>query len=111
LAVARVLDPGCQADHMLILEGPQGILKSSALRALAGAHWFTDRISILGGKDSSMEVAGVWFIEMSELDALTRATNSAIKSFITRRNDRFRPRYGKHVMERPPIRHRARFRR
>ena len=100
-AVARVLDPGCQADHMLILEGPQGILKSSALRALAGAHWFTDRISSLGGKDSSMEVAGVWFIEMSELDALTRATNSAIKSFITRRNDRFRPPYGKHVMERP----------
>ena len=100
-AVARVLDPGCQADHMLILEGPQGILKSSALRALAGAPWFTDRISNLGGKDSSMEVAGVWFIEMSELDALTRATNSAIKSFITRRNDRFRPPYGKHVMEQP----------
>jgi predicted P-loop ATPase len=100
-AVARVFDPGCQADHMLILEGPQGILKSSALRALAGAHWFTDRISSLGGKDSSMEVAGVWFIEMSELDALTRATNSAIKSFITQRNDRFRPPCGKHVMERP----------
>jgi putative DNA primase/helicase len=48
-----------------------------------------------------MEVAGVWFIEMSELDALTRATNSAVKSFITRRNDRFRPPYGKHVLERP----------
>jgi hypothetical protein len=48
-----------------------------------------------------VEVAGVWFIEMSELDALTRATNSAIKSFITQRNDRFRPPCGKHVMERP----------
>ena len=100
-AVARVFDPGCQVDHMLILEGPQGILKSSALRALAGAPWFTDRLSNLGSKDSSMEVAGEWFIEMSELDALTRATNSAIKSFITRRNERFRPPYGKHVVERP----------
>ena len=48
-----------------------------------------------------MEVAGVWLIEVSELDALTKATNSAIKSFITRRNDRFRPPYGKHVVERP----------
>jgi predicted P-loop ATPase len=96
-AVARVFQPGCQADHMLILEGPQGILKSSALRALADP-WFTDRISRLGGKDSSMEVAGVWLIEMSELDALTTATTSAIKSFVTRQHERFRPPYGKHVI-------------
>jgi predicted P-loop ATPase len=67
---------------------------------LAGS-WFTDRISRLGGKDASMEVAGVWMIEMSELDALTKATNSAIKSFVTRRDDRFRPPYGKHVVDQP----------
>ena len=99
-AVARVFSPGCQVDHMLILEGPQGIQKSSALQALAGS-WFTDRISTLGCKDSSMEVAGVWLIEMSELDALTKATNSAIKSFVTRRHDRFRPPYGRHVVDQP----------
>jgi predicted P-loop ATPase len=99
-AVARVFSPGCQVDHVLILEGPQGILKSSALQALADP-WFTDRIAKLGSKDSSMEVAGVWLIEMSELDALTKATNSAIKSFVTRRHDRFRPPYGKHVIDQP----------
>ena len=44
---------------------------------------------------------GVSLIEMSELDALTKATNSAIKSFVTRRHDRFRPPYGKHVVEQP----------
>jgi predicted P-loop ATPase len=43
----------------------------------------------------------VWLIEMSELDALTRAGNSAIKSFLTRRHDRYRPPYGTHVIERP----------
>jgi predicted P-loop ATPase len=99
-AVARVFRPGCQVDHMLILEGPQGIQKSSALRALAGS-WFADRISRLGSKDSSMEVAGVWLIEISELDALTKATNSAIKAFVTRRHDRFRPPYGKHLIDQP----------
>jgi predicted P-loop ATPase len=99
-AVARVFVPGCQADHIPILEGPQGLLKSSALRALSHP-WFADRISNLGTKDSAMEVAGVWLIEMSELDALTKATNAAIKSFVTRRNDRFRPPYGKHVVEQP----------
>ena len=99
-AVARIFEAGCQADHMLILEGPQGRLKSSALRAMADP-WFTDRISNVGSKDAAMETAGVWLIEMSELDALTRAGNSAIKSFLTRRHDRYRPPYGTHVMERP----------
>ena len=99
-AVARVERPGCKADQVLILEGPQGILKSSALQALANP-WFTDRISSLGSKDAAMEVAGVWLVEMSELDALTKASNSAIKSFVTRRSDRFRPPYGRHVIDHP----------
>jgi predicted P-loop ATPase len=99
-AVARIEQPGCKADQVLILEGPQGILKSSALQALADP-WFTDRISNLGGKDAAMEVAGVWLIEMSELDALMKASNSAIKSFVSRRSDRFRPPYGKHVVDYP----------
>ena len=98
--VARIFQPGCQVDQTLILEGPQGTLKSSALRALAHP-WFSDRISNLGSKDSSMEVAGVWIIEMSELDALTKSTTSAIKSFVSRRLDRFRPPYGKHVVDQP----------
>ena len=99
-ATARVFRPGCQADYMLILEGPQGILKSSALKALAGP-WFADSISKLGSKDAAMEVAGVWLVEMSELDAMLRAVLSATKSFVTRRHDRFRPPYGKHVVDRP----------
>jgi predicted P-loop ATPase len=99
-AVARVEKPGCQVDHALILEGPQGLLKSSALRELAHP-WFTDRLSTLGSKDAAMEVAGVWLIELSELDALTKATNPAIKSFITRRHDRLRLPYGRHMVDRP----------
>jgi predicted P-loop ATPase len=99
-AVARVFELGCQADHMLILEGPQGILKSSVLRVLA-EPWFSDRLSQLGSKDAAMELAGVWLVEMSELDALTKASNSSIKSFVSRRSDRFRPPYGKHVIDHP----------
>ena len=99
-AVVRVEQPGCKVDQVLILEGPQGILKSSALQALADP-WFTDRISNLGGKDAAMEIAGVWLVEMAELDALLRAVLSATKSFVTRRHDRFRPPYGKHVVDRP----------
>jgi putative DNA primase/helicase len=96
-AVARVFDPGCQVDHMLVLEGPQGKLKSQALRTLAvNDGWFTDRLSHVASKDAMLEIAGVMIIEIAEMDALTKASASAIKSFLTRRKDRFRPPYGKH---------------
>jgi predicted P-loop ATPase len=77
---------------VLVLEGPQGKQKSEALRTLAVRdNWFTDRLSHVGSKDAALETAGVLLIEIAELDALTRASSSAIKSFITRRHDKFRP--------------------
>ncbi len=101
-AVARVYEPGAKVDHVLILEGPQGRLKSEALRTLAISDaWFTDRLSHLASKDSALDIAGVLIVEIAEMDALTRATPSAMKAFITRRRDRFRPPYGKHVIDRP----------
>jgi predicted P-loop ATPase len=57
-AVARIFKPGCKNDTCLVLEGPQGLLKSTALRALA-EPWFTDEISDLGTKDAAMQVRGV----------------------------------------------------
>jgi putative DNA primase/helicase len=58
---------------MLILEGDQGVHKSSALRALT-EPWFTDRLSDLGTKDAAVELGGIWLVEMAELDALTKAS-------------------------------------
>jgi predicted P-loop ATPase len=68
-AVARVHRPGVKADCCLILEGPQGIKKSTALRTLAG-DYFTDELANLGSKDASMQIRGVWIVEISELDSL-----------------------------------------
>jgi predicted P-loop ATPase len=97
-AVARIYDPGCQADHVLILEGPQGKGKSAALRIL-GEPFFSDDIADLGTKDAALGVAGVWLVELPELDAMTRAEVSKIKSFISRRTDRFRPPYGRRIIQ------------
>lgn len=99
-AVARIYIPGCKADCALILEGPQGIRKSSALMALA-APWFTDRLSDLGSKDAAMETRGVWIIEIAELDTMGRAEVSTIKAFMSRTQDRFRPPYGKRLVDLP----------
>jgi predicted P-loop ATPase len=101
-AVARIYKPGCKVDHTLVLEGPQGRLKSEALRTLAiKDDWFTDRLSHLASKDAIVETTGVLLVEIAEMDALTRATSSTIKSFLTRRYDRFRPPYGKHPINLP----------
>jgi predicted P-loop ATPase len=101
-SVARIYRPGCKVDHMLVPEGPQGKQKSEALRTLVKDEgWFTDRLSHVASKDAALEIAGVQIVEIAEMDALTRATPSAIKSFITRRHDRFRPPYGKHLTTLP----------
>ena len=101
-AVARVFRPGCKVDHVLVLEGPQGKSKSEALRILAvNDAWFTDRLSHVASKDAAQELTGVLIVELAELDALTRASSSAIKSFLTCRRDRFRPPYGKHTINLP----------
>jgi predicted P-loop ATPase len=98
-AVARIFQPACKVDTCLILEGPQGAQKSTALRTLAGADFFTDDISELGSKDSVLQTRGVWIIELSELDAMTGSKLSRVKAFMSRQVDRVRPPYGKRPIE------------
>jgi predicted P-loop ATPase len=93
--------PGAKVDHMLILEGPQGARKSTALKVLAGEAWFTDELAEIGSKDAAQQMRGVWVIEIAELDAIGRAEVSRIKAFLTRTVDRYRPPYGRYVIDVP----------
>jgi predicted P-loop ATPase len=97
---ARVYRPGCKADHCLIVEGPQGSFKSSAFRVL-GEPWFTDDIADLGSKDAALATIGAWIIELPELDAMTRPELARVKAFMSRSTDRFRPPYGRRLIESP----------
>lgn len=99
-AVARVMQPGCKVDTMLILEGPQGLKKSAALRTLAqmgGRDFFTDELASLGSKDAAQQLQGNLVIEMAELDALDRAEIKTIKAFLTRQVDKVRLPYARTV--------------
>jgi len=97
-AVARVHEPGCKADCALVLEGRQGSLKSTALRIL-GQPWFTDDLAQFGTKDAALQLRGAWIIELAELESISRAEVSKIKAFVSQPNDRFRPPYGRNVIE------------
>jgi predicted P-loop ATPase len=99
-AVARIYEPGCKVDTVPIFEGAQGARKSTAVKALFDP-WFSDELADLGSKDAAMQTKGVWGIEVSELDAMSRMEVSRIKSFITRTTDRFRPPYGSRIIESP----------
>jgi len=101
-AVARANDPGCQAEAVLILEGPQGWGKSKSLRILCKQReWFTDEIPEMGTKAAAEQIQGAWIIELGELDALSRGELSAVKAYITRRDDKYRAAFGRRAIVRP----------
>jgi predicted P-loop ATPase len=102
--VARIMKPGCQADYMLVLEGPQGELKSQFCRALAGTEYFSDHIPDLRGDQVrvSMHIRGKSLIEVSELAAFSRVADvETLKAFITRREEIYTPKYGRKERREP----------
>jgi predicted P-loop ATPase len=99
-AVARVMRPGCKADYVPILEGAQDKGKSTAIELLF-TPWFSDDLAELGTKDAAMQVRVAWGIEIAELAAMTRGEIERVKAFVTRKVDRFRPSYGRRVIEVP----------
>lgn len=86
-AVARGMSPGCQADHMLILEGKQGYGKSQALRILGGAYYseFSRGMtnSSSNHKDMVATLSGKLIIEMSELATIKKADIESLKAILT----------------------------
>jgi hypothetical protein len=94
--------PGCKADHSLVLEGAQGVGKSTALSILAGNDWFTDALpGDLNGKDAAIHLRGRLIIEMSELSQFNRTEIETIKSYLTRTTDKYRPPFGRDEIEVP----------
>jgi hypothetical protein len=100
-AVARIYQPGCQADTTLVLEGNQGLRKSSFFRELFGDQWFTDHLPDLTSKDALIQLRGVWCVEIAELATLGRADIKKINQFLTSRVDRYRDPYGRVVADFP----------
>lgn len=96
-AVRRALNPGCKWDYMLILEGAQGLGKSSLLAALAG-EWFTDALSlddIAHPKVAGEKLQGAWIAEVAELDGMAKASIERLKGFLTTAVDNYRAAYAR----------------
>lgn len=92
-AVARIMRPGCQSDHVLIFEGATGKGKSSALRILADP-WFSDDDLQLGSAEAAKSLRGVWVQELGEIPRMTRRDGETLKAFVSRRQDHYRDSFG-----------------
>jgi len=101
-AVARVVDPGCKNDNVLILEGKTGIKKSSGLKELCGEDWFSDAPLDLGNTaDCYLGMRGNWFIEMAELKKFKGASATALRAFFSQSTDQYREPYGRNMVTVP----------
>ena len=101
-AVRRARKPSCKFDHILVLEGPEGTMKSTSIVVLAGVENFSDQ-AILSASDKEQQelVRGVWLFEIAELTGIKKTEVERIKAFASRTHDRARPAYGRHRVDAP----------
>jgi len=98
--VARVLDPGCQVDEMVVLESKEGTFKTSALLAIAG-KWYGKAGKDLKNKDFDQGLVGKILVDFSELSSLKNSDIEMVKDMITCREDQYRPSYGRRTEKFP----------
>ncbi len=101
-AVARIYEPGIKFDSILVLNGPQGIGKST-LFARLGKEWYSDSLSISDMKDKTAaeKLQGYWILELGELVGIKKMDVETVKSFISRTDDKYRQAYGVNVESHP----------
>jgi predicted P-loop ATPase len=94
-AVSRVLNPGCQMDYVLVLQGGQGQLKSTSLKATASPDWYCSSIPE-NEKDLLLNIHSTWIYELAELESVTsRKEAGRLKNLITTSTDLVRVPYGR----------------
>ena len=100
-AVARIYQPGCQMDNMLVFEGKQGAGKTTGVSALFGREYMISSISDFKSKEASIALQGRWCAEIAELAALKKTDITEVKKFITETVDQYRPVHGKLTVDKP----------
>ena len=100
--VKRIYEPGCKFDYMIVLEGKQGLGKSTFLSILGG-DWFSETPFEISTNEGNMRIQGVWLQEMPEMGMFTKAEDTAFKSFLAITRDKYRRPYDRRPIEKPRV--------
>ena len=94
-SVARVYKAGCKFDTALILQGSQGIRKSTFFKVLYGDEFFTD--SVTGTDRDNLLIAHQnWCCELAEFETITnKKASGELKAFLSKSVDTFREPYAR----------------
>lgn len=90
----RALTPGIKADMVPMLIGPQGIMKTSAIEALSPIEDVFAEISLQQDEASRVRlIKGKMIVEIGEMRGLWGSQIEDVKAFITKRHDKWVPKY------------------
>ena len=101
-AYMRVHYPGIKFDNMIVLNGAQGIGKSTLISSLGG-EWFSDSLALsdMNDKTAAEKLQGYWILEIGELAGMRKADIDKVKAFISRQDDKYRASFGRRVTPHP----------
>ncbi len=102
-AVGRILHPGIKFDSVLVLDGKQGIGKSSLFKDLIGDEYYCENLNLkeMSDKAGAEKLQGYWIIEVAELAGMRKAETESVKAFLSATDDKYRPSYGRVVESHP----------
>lgn len=102
-AVARIYHPGTKFDSVLVLDGEQGIGKSTIVKDLVGSNYYSETLSLadMETKAASEKLQGLWIAEIGELAGMKKADIERVKAFFSTTDDKYRPSYGRTVESHP----------
>lgn len=102
-AVARVYVPGIKFDCVPVLDGDQGIGKSTIVKDLVTSEYYSETLSLtdMDDKSGAEKLQGFWAVEIGELAGMKKADIEKVKAFLSTCDDKYRPSYGKVVESHP----------
>lgn len=100
-AVARIFEPGCKVDTMVIFEGAQGAGKTRVTRALFGTDWYAEAMESPASKDFYQALAGRWGVEIGEMESFTKAEVNRVKQALSAQDDTYRASYARYARKHP----------
>lgn len=101
-AYMRIYHPGIKYDYIIVLNGGQGIGKSTLISKL-GMEWYSDSLNLsdMNDKTAAEKLQGYWIHEIGEMAGMKKADLEKVKAFVSRQDDKYRASFGRRVTPHP----------